>query len=65
MSKFRIVELQLANGGVTYVLEEEDSSHEFGWRSVWRNEDLELIRGAKAKRERRGSGPVVSSRVID
>lgn len=64
MSKFQIVELQLTNGGVTYVLEEEDASSEFGWRSVWRNEDLELIREAKAKREGRG-GAVTGRRVID
>lgn len=64
MSKFRIVELQLSSGGVTYVLEQEDPASEFGWTSVWRNEDLDLIREAKAKREKRG-GTVTSSRVID
>lgn len=64
MSKFRIVELQLSSGGVTYVLEEEDASSEFGWRSVWRNEDLELIREAKAKSEGRG-GAVTARKVVE
>jgi hypothetical protein len=64
MSKFRIVELQLTSGAVTYVLEQEDPASEFGWTSVWRNEDLELIREAKAKREGRG-GAVTSRKVIE
>jgi len=61
---YRIVELERADGTVTYILEQEDPTNQFGWSSVWRNEDLDEVRKAKAKREK-GGGVTGKTRVIE
>lgn len=64
MTTYRIVELTKADNSITYILEKEDPDNEYGWSSVWRDPDLELVREAKRKREQ--GGPTgVKTRVID